>query len=436
MDLQSKSTKQPPRQPLQTLPALPINKRPAPVATICSPLDSITTLKSLDPLSPPVTPIRPRNKRSPLSAESIGLGSLEEEVLEAQSKSPPEVEEGVACSEPLWEATTPRLYTNRYKIQDTTSSQHAEYGRGVWSVVYRAHEISTSLSALPTPPNSPVNSPPAKPTPAVLAVKSPSRRDAHKILLHEARMLTYLHAFSASSRYLVPFHGYDVFTHSVVLDPLPLNLDRHAKVVATSSTRTNLCCQAAFDPVVGLAEWSMLATQLVAGLYFLHAHDCIHGDIKPANILLRQDVSGVLEPIYCDFSSSRHNRDPTPAEITALTPDYSAPELLSSLTQPDIPTLPSFKADVYALGVTLLFVALGESPYACARLDMMKLGMAKEGRPLDFARAGDQAARVRKGSCVERSLLGAVRKEEQRWDAAGWVDEVKKVLRDEPGQDL
>ena len=143
-DLQSKSTKQPPRQPLQKLPALPINKRPAPVATICSPLDSITTLKSLDPLSPPVTPIRPGNKRSSLSAESIGLGSLKEEVSEAQSKSLPEVEEGVACSEPLWEATTPRLYTSRYKIQDATPSQHAEYGRGVWSVVYRAHEISTS----------------------------------------------------------------------------------------------------------------------------------------------------------------------------------------------------------------------------------------------------------------------------------------------------
>ena len=180
----------------------------------------------------------------------------------------------------------------------------------------------------------------------------------------------------------------------------------------------------------------MLATQLVDGLCFLHAHDCIHGDIKPANILLRQDVSGVLEPLYCDFSSSRHKLDPSPAEITALTPDYSAPELLSSLTQPGIPTLPSFKADIYALGVTLLFVALGESPYASARLEMMKLSMAKEGRPLDFARAGDQATRVRKGSYVERSLLGAFRKEEQRWDAAGWVDEVMKVLRVDPGHDL
>lgn len=412
---------------------MPLNKRPQPITTNSSPLVSVDTLKSVAPMTPPSTPIRPRCKRSSMSLGSISLVNLNEEDAESPEHDFAEAKEGPVRKELVWVETKPRPYTGAYKTEATNPSKLAEYGRGVWSVVYRAHEVIATSCALPTPPNSPVDGLKAKTSQLALAIKSPSRRDAHNILQHEARILTYLHSIRDASTYIVPFHGYEVSTHSIVLDPFPLNLDSYTKA-AIASARTGFSTQTMFDPVVGLPEWSRLTTSLVSGLSFLHAHNCIHGDIKPANVLLRPTPSGLYEPLYCDFSSALHTHDPTPTEITAMTADYSAPELLSSLTTPGVPTLPSFAADVFALGVTLLFTALGESPYACARMEIMKLSMAKEGRPLSFAMGGDQAARVRKGSPTERCLIGAVRKKEERWMVEEWVEVVRKTLGEESSQ--
>lgn len=419
------------RRPLQTLPCMPLNKRPNPITTNSSPLDSMATLKAVEPMTPPRTPIRPRYQRSSISAGSITLGRLEEE--DTQIHSLTEVNKDVGRPELTWEETIPRPYIKTYKLEDTSPSKHAEYGRGAWSVVFRAHEIDFTPSALPTPPTSPVSEVPGRSSQAVLAVKSPSRRDAHNILHHEARILTYLHSFHQASPFLVPFHGYDNSTHSIILDPLPLNLDSHVRAVAASA-RSSFSTRTMFDPVINQSEWVTLATQLISGLGFLHGHECIHGDIKPANVLLRYTSSGLYEPLYCDFSSSRHTHDPAPTEITALTPDYTAPELLSLLRTPGVPTLPTFPADVYALGVTLLFAAIGESPYAGAKMEIMKLSMAKEGRPMDFAMGGDQGVRVRKGGRVERCLVGAVKNERERWKVEEWMEEIKRI-RDEQERD-
>ena len=181
-----------------------------------------------------------------------------------------------------------------------------------------------------------------------------------------------------------------------------------------------------FDPVVGLEEWKHLAWHLISGLAFLHSHECVHGDIKPANILLRCTDLG-YEPLYCDFSSSAIASYNT-AEVTAMTPDYTAPELLSSLTTRGKSTLPTLAADVYALGVTLLFTATGRSPYACAAMEIQKLAMAREGKPLEFARNGEQATRVRKAGLVEAIIGGAVRAEDKRWTIETWMSECERVL--------
>lgn len=422
--MQATADAPPPRRPLQSLPILPLNKRPQPIVPNGSPLVSMATLKSVEPMTPPATPVRPSYKRSSLSAGSSTLGSLEEETF-SRGNGVSVTEAGTVSRQPSWEATKPRPYRRIYKFDDT---RYAEYGRGVWSVVHRAHEVPVPSSSLPTPPSSPDTRRSARPS-AVVAVKSPSRRDAQGILYHEARILTYLHSFSSASDYLVLFHGYDFPNHSIVLDPLPLNLDAHVKTAA-STARTNFFTRTMFDPVIGVDEWSRLATQLISGLSFIHAHACVHGDIKPANILLRNTPSGSFSPLYCDFSSSLHTGDSNPTEITALTPDYSAPELLASLTTSKKPTWPTLAADVYALAVTLLFTATGESPYAGARMEILKLTMAKEGRPLDFARSGDQGARIRKGSLVERCLIGALRKGEARLGVESWLDEVKIVIKE------
>lgn len=390
----------------------------------------------MEPSTPPTTPLQQRHKRFSTSAGSISLDRITEEAVVNTAgalQDPAMVEAKCTTNEKAsWENTTPRAYTKQYRRCGSGMAGTEELGRGVWSVVYSSAEVPATHPTSPlTPPTSPVDAFPSVSIRSnrVLAVKAPSRKDAHKILDHEARILTYLHSFPQAPDYLVPFHGYDQAAHSILLSAIPLNLDNYVKTAAKTA-RANFSTRTMFDPIVGIPEWMSLATSLISGLSFLHSKQCIHGDIKPANILLQpsQDKKPFI-PLYCDFSSSLVTTDPAPSEISALTQDFSSPELLASLTDPTRPALPTSTADVYALGVTLLFAAIGESPYVGAKMDFMKLSMAKEGRPLQFAKSGEQAARVRKEGLVDRCLSGALTKDaEARWDTNQWKDEVEKVI--------
>ena len=424
------------RQALQILPILPLNKKSLPTTSTSSPPESLIAFKSTEPPTPPITPLQPRHKRSSTSAGSVSLERVtqEDHTLDVAKLLLPE--QGMTelssstSEEQSWVNIRPRIYAKQYRRQAPDLRGSEEFGRGVWSTVYRAVEVSTPHSAPLTPPISPSSASPCMLKNRVLAVKAPSRKDAYKVLDHEARILTYLHSLPKSSDYLVPFYGYDQPAHSIILAAIPLSFDTHVKAAA-GIARANFSTRTMFDPVTGAKEWSSFATALISGLAFLHSNHCVHGDIKPANILLQPPYSesGLYVPLYCDFSSSLIITDPAPSEITALTPDYSSPELLTSLIDPTRPTLPTFAADVYALAVTLLFAAIGESPYAGARMEVMKLSMAKEGRPLQFAKSGEQAARVRKGGIVERCLAEALAKDvPMRWDVARWEEEAARVL--------
>ena len=423
------------RPTLHMLQAVPLDKRPKPVTITHSPSDSITTLKSVELPTPPATPLQRRHKRSSTSAGSISLEKVNEETgvdaaAELKHLAMAEVK-GIKGERITWENTIPRAYNGQYRRCGKGIPGTEELGRGVWSVVYRSvEEYPIHPAAPPTPPMSPTGDSSPIQGNKILAVKAPARKDACKILDHEARILTYLHSFPGSTDHLVPFYGYDVPAHSLILSAIPLNLDTHVKAAAKTA-RANLSTRTMFDPVIGIQEWQSLATALISGLCFLHSHRCIHGDIKPANILLQpSDDDEAYTPLYCDFSSALVTTDPAPSEITALTQDYSSPELLASLIDSTRPTLPTPAADVYALAVTLLFAAIGESPYAGAKMEIMKLGMAREGRPLQFAKSGEQAARVRTGGLVERCLAGALAKDDEaRWGVMQWKEEVEMVVR-------
>lgn len=72
--------------------------------------------------------------------------------------------------------------------------------------------------------------------------------------------------------------------------------------------------------------------------------------------------------------------------------------------------------------------ATGESPYAGARIEVQKLSMCKEGKPLDFARHGEQGSRILKNREVSRALEGAVKGSEARWTVEEWKEEAGRVL--------
>ncbi len=376
-------------------------------------------------LTPPATPPKPENIRAPVSADgvktrlSIGfnLGVESPQILECEAGQ----DETGAEQE-----TNLRLYNKEYEL-------HEELGRGVWSNVYRA----TEHLEVTTIPEMFLLSPPTSPTDCsafgskkILAIKKPARRDAHKILENEARTLTYLHSHNKALYYLVPFHGFNAAQNSIVLDAVPLSLERHAK----SAKERPFSTKTMFDPVIGAQKWAHLAERLISGLAFLHSKGCVHGDIKPANILLRLDENHKLIPLYCDFSSSRIISSVTPSEdveeVSAVTADYTSPELLELLhKRNDERAVVTFTSDVFALAVTLLYATLGASPYACARMEFQKLGMAKEGAPLAYARRGEQASRVMEKRAVEKVLKGGLAKDpETRLQVEEWKRDVQDVV--------
>ncbi|KAL8720867.1 MAG: hypothetical protein Q9225_002346 [Loekoesia sp. 1 TL-2023] len=390
-------------------------------------------------LTPPSTPVRPKVLRVTSSSESGHLGQ------DAQSATGPSANDATVDSNTsmptteerlCWEKTIPRPCTKKYQLQDSALSGGQELGRGAWSTVYRATErLQSQPSPLPTPPTSPVSSPNKPATGRLLAVKTAARRDAHDVLYREARVLTYLHSSTHASRYLVPFHGYDTSSQSLVMDAVPLNLDAFARS-CLKTARLNFSTRTMFDPACGVQEWQSLATQLIDGLAFLHGKSCVHGDIKPANILLRPDSAGSCHKytaLYCDFSSSSildsqegHSKEPA-QHLTALTPDFASPELFTSLHS--TAAAATTASDVYALGVTLVVAAIGTSPYAGASTEIQKLSMAREGRVLDFARQSEQATRVMKEKTVDRCLKHALEKNpEKRSTIMEWKRDVDAIF--------
>ena len=326
-----------------------------------------------------------------------------------------------------WMPEEPRVYKKKYEMEQ-------ELGHGIWSNVYRATEKSENLMPSvmlpPSPPVSPESNSQSSRA-QILAIKVPSRRDAQKILKKEARVLTYLHSQNNATSYLVPFHGFNTVAHAIVMDAIPTSLEAQLK----STVRGGLTTNAMFDPVIGAQTWASLAEQLINGLAFLHFKGCVHGDIKPANILLRTDkTTGTLVPLYCDFSSARILFPNTPAseteEISAVTADFTSPELLASFYHRNGDrAMATSASDVFALAVTLLYAATGESPYADARMEMMKLYMAKEGAPIEFARRGNQASRVMEGRAVAKVLDPAVLKDaEKRIGVEDWKVVAKGVI--------
>lgn len=115
-----------------------------------------------------------------------------------------------------------------------------------------------------------------------------------------------------------------------------------------------------------------LAKQIAAGLAHAHAQGVVHRDVKPANIMISQELGTGDHVRILDFGLARLRgnvgRDATQANVVVGTPNYMAPEQTVGGGTIDART------DIYALGVVLFEMVAGQRPFA-AQDTMQLLGM-------------------------------------------------------------
>jgi len=100
-----------------------------------------------------------------------------------------------------------------------------------------------------------------------------------------------------------------------------------------------------------------LGLQLARALQPIHAAGVIHRDLKPGNVMFRED--GSLVVIDFGLAQEAAPRHPTGADVISGTPQYMSPE--QGHGEPI-----DARSDLYSLGVMLYEMLSGRKPYAAA----------------------------------------------------------------------
>jgi serine/threonine protein kinase len=110
---------------------------------------------------------------------------------------------------------------------------------------------------------------------------------------------------------------------------------------------------------VGIERCFEIGLQLIEGLAYIAALSLVHRDIKPDNIMFRSDG---LTPVITDFGVVRDLLDssitPTWAPRGPGTPFFAGPEQLNNEKN-----LLDWRADQFALGISLAYATFGDHPY-------------------------------------------------------------------------
>src|ERR1017187_2931267 len=115
-----------------------------------------------------------------------------------------------------------------------------------------------------------------------------------------------------------------------------------------------------------------LTMEVIEGLRAAYKNQMIHGDIKPANIFITEDVGAKV----LDFGLSKlANVDVAPGEGIWGSPYYISPERVGQKAE-------DFRSDVYSLGATLFQVLTGHPPFEAETPEELAAKRLNEKPPL------------------------------------------------------
>jgi serine/threonine protein kinase len=103
-----------------------------------------------------------------------------------------------------------------------------------------------------------------------------------------------------------------------------------------------------------LEETASFLSQIASALQYAHEHGMVHRDVKPSNILLRQDGYAYL----VDFGLAKamqNTEDLTTVGAMVGTPEYMAPEQSNGES--------NYHSDIYSLGIILYQMLTGQLPF-------------------------------------------------------------------------
>lgn len=135
--------------------------------------------------------------------------------------------------------------------------------------------------------------------------------------------------------------GYDGKVHFLVTEIVP-GLDLRRQV-------------SRYGPLDEVVAASVIS-QAARGLAFAHANGVVHRDVKPGNILVRDDGRVKVSDLGLAGSTLEATKDSTARRVVG-TMDYMAPEQFRS------PERAHPSADIYSLGCTLYFSLTGQVPF-------------------------------------------------------------------------
>jgi serine/threonine protein kinase len=131
--------------------------------------------------------------------------------------------------------------------------------------------------------------------------------------------------------------------------------------------------QQGIDPVRALR----LCADACRALDVLHAHNIIHRDVTPGNLLLSQNAGGDAQVLIADLGVAKSMVGAVGATMTAGTPSYMAPEQAMGVTPLDK------RVDIYSLAAVTYAMLAGHPPFLVRSIaDILARDISKPPEPI------------------------------------------------------